>query len=87
MSKALALGWVTINKSQGAAPTVCRKVEKIEDVVKEHLQAIASGQDIAENLKQDYKKRKLIIDKYVFSYYNTYFLYIHTHIYLHFCFL
>lgn len=56
----MSLGWIAVDKSSGA-PKIVRKIEKIQDIVKDHLQEIASGKDITDTqLKQDYKKRKLI---------------------------
>uniref|UniRef100_A0A1L8DI45 phenylalanine--tRNA ligase n=1 Tax=Nyssomyia neivai TaxID=330878 RepID=A0A1L8DI45_9DIPT len=60
-SKAMSQGWIKVDKSAGA-PLVKRKVDTIEDTVQKHLVEIAAGDDyrIDENLKQDYKKRKLL---------------------------
>uniref|UniRef100_A0A1B0GP45 phenylalanine--tRNA ligase n=1 Tax=Phlebotomus papatasi TaxID=29031 RepID=A0A1B0GP45_PHLPP len=60
-SKAMSHGWIVVDKSGGAA-LVKRKVEEIEDVVQRHLMEIrdGGGQEIPENVKMDYKKRKLL---------------------------
>ncbi|KAK9878486.1 hypothetical protein WA026_022382 [Henosepilachna vigintioctopunctata] len=60
-SKALAAGWIQLDKS-GGAPVVKKKVTTIEDKVRKHLVQIASGNssDLNDKDKQDYKKRKLI---------------------------
>ena len=58
--KAVSLGWVVIDKSSGA-PKVVRKVSSIEDLVQDHLVKLASGNDcLTDQLRQEYKKRKLI---------------------------
>jgi phenylalanyl-tRNA synthetase alpha chain len=55
-------GWIVIDKS-GKAPVVKRKVESIEDVVQQHLIEIAGGKyNITDKLKDDYKKRKLLVE-------------------------
>uniref|UniRef100_A0A1B6L7A2 phenylalanine--tRNA ligase n=1 Tax=Graphocephala atropunctata TaxID=36148 RepID=A0A1B6L7A2_9HEMI len=58
-SKAMSKGWIVLDKSNGM---VTRKVEKISDEVQEHLKCILSKEDdkIPANLKQEYKKRKLL---------------------------
>lgn len=60
-SKAMSQGWVFIDKSSGA-PVVKRKVNYISDVVRQHLKLILNkdGNSVPDNVKQDYKKRKLI---------------------------
>nr|CAD7459578.1 unnamed protein product [Timema tahoe] len=60
-SKAMSSGWVSVDKSSGA-PVIHRKVESVTDTVSLDLQRICSGQgdEVAENFKQDYKKRKLL---------------------------
>lgn len=71
----MSLGWVAVDKSSGA-PKVVRKVDKIQDAVKDHLQEIASGKEIVDtHLKQEYKKRKLIQEMYVMSYYKIQYLF------------
>ncbi|XP_017777524.1 PREDICTED: phenylalanine--tRNA ligase alpha subunit [Nicrophorus vespilloides] len=60
-SKAMALGWIVVDKS-GGKPIVKRKIEAITDLVQQHLKSIQAGNlsEITDNLKQEYKKRKLI---------------------------
>ncbi|GJQ74504.1 hypothetical protein Trydic_g21371 [Trypoxylus dichotomus] len=60
-SKAMSCGWILLDKN-GAVPLVKRKVAKIVDVVQNHLESIKAGNlsEITDNLKQEYKKRKLI---------------------------
>ncbi|VVD03817.1 unnamed protein product [Leptidea sinapis] len=59
-SKAMSLGWIFIDKS-GGAPIVKRKVSSIQDIVQENLNEIKKGIDnLAENVRNDYKKRKLL---------------------------
>lgn len=55
-SKALAGGWIEIDKS-GGAPIVRKKVDIIEDVIQERLKDI---DNIPPKLKTEYKKRKLL---------------------------
>lgn len=58
-SKAMSKGWVNLDKSSGK---VFRKVEIINDEVKDHLNSILKCEydKIPDNCKQDYKKRKLL---------------------------
>lgn len=59
-SKAMSAGWIFIDKS-GGAPLVKRKVESITDTVQDHLNEIKKGIDnIPDNVRNDYKKRKLL---------------------------
>ncbi|CAG9787021.1 unnamed protein product [Diatraea saccharalis] len=59
-SKAMSSGWILIDKS-GGAPLVKRKVETITDTVQEHLIEIKKGIDnLPANIRNDYKKRKLL---------------------------
>lgn len=56
----MSLGWIAVDKSSGA-PKVVRKVSAIQDLVQEHLKELATGKDTLTNqLRQEYKKRKLI---------------------------
>lgn len=68
-SKAMSAGWILVDKS-GGAPLVKRKVENIVDTVQQHLANIAAGDSskIADDLKQEYKKRKLIQEVVVKSF-------------------
>lgn len=65
-SKAMSAGWIQVDKSSGA-PLVKRKVENIVDTVQQHLSNIANLQ-ISDDLKQEYKKRKLIQEVVVKSF-------------------
>ncbi|XP_045483138.1 phenylalanine--tRNA ligase alpha subunit [Harmonia axyridis] len=60
-SKALAAGWVQLDKSTGQS-IVKRKTNSIEDNVQKNLILIADNKlsNISDKEKQDYKKRKLI---------------------------
>lgn len=60
-SKAMSAGWIAVDKSKGA-PMVVRKVPEIKDTVQESLRLIVQGQGskVADALKQDFKKRKLV---------------------------
>lgn len=60
-SKAMSQGWIMVDKSTNPA-LVKRKVDSIEDSVKAQLQDIANGkgQNIADSVKNEYKKRKLL---------------------------
>ncbi|KRT85107.1 tRNA synthetase, partial [Oryctes borbonicus] len=60
-SKAMSCGWILLDKN-GATPLVKKKVAEIVDVVQNHLRSIKAGNlsEITDNLKQEYKKRKLI---------------------------
>lgn len=56
----MSSGWILLDKS-GSAPLVKRKVESITDTVQEHLNEIKKGIDnLADNVRNDYKKRKLV---------------------------
>lgn len=57
----MAHGWIVMDKS-GKAPIIKRKVETIEDTVQLHLKNLLSGKGEApsDNLRNDYKKRKLL---------------------------
>ncbi|KAI5644577.1 tRNA synthetases class II core domain-containing protein [Phthorimaea operculella] len=59
-SKAMSAGWILIDKS-GGAPLVKKKVETITDTVQDHLNEIKKGIDnLPDNVRNDYKKRKLV---------------------------
>ncbi|XP_044746499.1 phenylalanine--tRNA ligase alpha subunit [Coccinella septempunctata] len=60
-SKALAAGWIHLDKSTGQA-IVKKKVQSIEDKVQTNLLLIADGEisKLNDKDKQEYKKRKLI---------------------------
>ncbi|KAE8744899.1 hypothetical protein FOCC_FOCC008464 [Frankliniella occidentalis] len=60
-SKAMSAGWIAVDKSKGT-PMVIRKVSEIKDLVRDNLRLIDEGQvgNVADPVKQDFKKRKLI---------------------------
>lgn len=59
-SKAMSAGWIYLDKS-GGAPLVKRKVDTIVDSVQEHLIEVKKGIDnLTTNVRNDYKKRKLL---------------------------
>lgn len=57
----MSQGWCVVDKS-GGKPLVKRKVDSITDVVQEHLISINKGlgDDIPDNVRNEYKKRKLL---------------------------
>ncbi|XP_011879338.1 PREDICTED: probable phenylalanine--tRNA ligase alpha subunit isoform X2 [Vollenhovia emeryi] len=55
-SKAMVAGWIELDKS-GDVPMVRKKVPSIEDVTRTHLKNLTS---VPENVKAEYKKRKLL---------------------------
>ncbi|KAL0270674.1 UNVERIFIED_CONTAM: hypothetical protein PYX00_008007 [Menopon gallinae] len=66
-SKAMALGWIVCDKSSGKS-MVRRNVESVHDTVKDNLNQISETGNIdGDSIKQDYKKRKLIIEVVVKS--------------------
>ncbi len=66
-SKAMSLGWIVVDKSSGA-PKFIKKVTSIQDKVQEHLKELATGKDTLTNeLRTEYKKRKLIQEMLVLS--------------------
>lgn len=59
-SKAMSLGWISVDKSSGV-PIFIQKVSSFQDVVQEHLKELAAGKNTLTNeLRTEYKKRKLI---------------------------
>ena len=60
-SKALTAGWIMLDKS-GDKPLVKRKVDDIKDIIKENLGKIKKNQEVGDKEKQEYKKRKLILE-------------------------
>ena len=60
-SKAMSSGWISVKKDSGST-IVIRKVDSIKDVVQEHLLLVVSNKlhEIPDQLKQEYKKRKLL---------------------------
>ena len=65
-------GWIVMDKS-GGAPIVKRKVPSIDDAVQQHLVELASGKgdSIPDNVKNDYKKRKLMVEQIIKSFIIT----------------
>lgn len=65
-------GWIVIDKS-GGAPVVRRKVPSIDDVVQQHLVELTSGKgdSIPDSVKNDYKKRKLMVEQVIKSFIIT----------------
>lgn len=56
----MSSGWILIDKS-GGPPLVKKKVDTITDTVQEHLNEIKKGIDnLPDNIRNDYKKRKLL---------------------------
>lgn len=56
----MSAGWILIDKS-GGAPLVKRKASSITDSVQDHLNEIKKGIDnLPDNVRNDYKKRKLL---------------------------
>ncbi|RLU25312.1 hypothetical protein DMN91_001468 [Ooceraea biroi] len=55
-SKAMVAGWIELDKT-GSTPIVRKKVSSIEDTIRTHLKDLAN---IPENIKTEYKKRKLL---------------------------
>lgn len=55
-SKAMVAGWIELDKS-GDVPTVRRKIPSIVDVIQTHLKNLTN---VPENIKAEYKKRKLL---------------------------
>jgi phenylalanyl-tRNA synthetase alpha chain len=68
----MSQGWIVIDKS-GGAPIVKRKVDSIDDVVQQHLIDIAAGKsgNIPDNVKNEYKKRKLVVENTIKSFIIT----------------
>lgn len=54
-------GWIQVDKSDGK-PLIKKKAQSIEDHVRQHLTDIAIGKpsNIPDNVRNDYKKRKLL---------------------------
>jgi phenylalanyl-tRNA synthetase alpha chain len=68
----MSQGWIVIDKS-GGAPVVRRKVPSIDDVVQQHLIELTSGKgdSIPDSVKNDYKKRKLMVEQVTKSFIIT----------------
>lgn len=60
-SKAMARGWIALDKVSGK---VTRKTENVEDEIQQHLNFMLNNEAdrVPENVKQDYKKRKLALE-------------------------
>lgn len=60
-SKAMSHGWIMVDKS-GKTPLIRKKVDSIDDIVRNHLIDIAAGKEIniPNNVRNEYKKRKLL---------------------------
>ncbi|RUS69584.1 hypothetical protein EGW08_022654 [Elysia chlorotica] len=69
-SKAMSAGWIAVDKKAEGGPKVIKKVESIEDVVQQCLEKISkldlSG--VTDAQKNEYKKRKLIVEVKEVSY-------------------
>lgn len=63
-SKAMVAGWIILDKSSALGPLVKKKVPTIVDMTQAHLKDISK---IPENLKLEYKKRKLLQENVVKS--------------------
>lgn len=70
INKALAAGWIAVDKSSGSVRLV-PKVDSIEDFVQKHLKSIANGKEseVPPKLLQEIKKRKLVTEVNVKSYF------------------
>lgn len=70
-SKAMSLGWIQIDKTAKGGPRVMKKVETIEDGVKEICQLVKNFQidKITDQQKNECKKRKLISEVKIVSYF------------------
>lgn len=68
-SKAMSQGWILMDKS-GGAPIIKRKVASINDLTQQQLRQLSLGQaeNVPENVKAEYKKRKLLQEVVVKSY-------------------
>lgn len=62
LSKALVAGWIKLDKSSGK-PMVIRNVSTIEDTTQKNLK---NFDNLTDNIKADYKKRKLLQEMLVF---------------------
>ncbi|VDD91983.1 unnamed protein product [Enterobius vermicularis] len=69
ISKALAAGWIFVDKSSGNV-RLFRKIDEIEDTVKRDLKRITSGRiaDLNPKTIQEFKKRKLLSETNIKSY-------------------
>jgi len=72
-SKGMSEGWIWMDKQAGGGPRIFKKVEAINDHVKENLKHISSGNidKVPEKQLNDLKKRKLIAKEITKSYIIT----------------
>ncbi|CAG5129134.1 unnamed protein product [Candidula unifasciata] len=72
-SKAMSAGWIKVDKAAKDGPKVFRQVDSIEDTVKLCLERISNLKlnDVTEEQKKDFKKRKLIAEVKEVSYVVT----------------
>ncbi|KAJ8306504.1 hypothetical protein KUTeg_017049 [Tegillarca granosa] len=70
-SKAMQAGWITMDKKAEGGPLVQRKASSIEDEVQKNLKLIESmkADEVKDAQKAEYKKRKLIVEVKLTSYY------------------
>jgi len=70
-SKAMSAGWIRIDKQSDGGPRVHRKVENIKDVVQSACLKISQMRldDVSEQQRTECKKRKLVSEVKVNSYY------------------
>lgn len=70
-SKAMKDGWIKVDKAAEGGPRVFKKVTSIEDKVQECMKLVAAMKldDLTEDQKKDYKKRKLIVEVKEISYF------------------
>ncbi|GAB6028877.1 hypothetical protein CHUAL_004677 [Chamberlinius hualienensis] len=61
-SKAIAAGWIAIDKTSKDGPKIIRKVDSIDDEVRKNLLLLKDNcqNSLADSIKQEYKKRKLL---------------------------
>ncbi|KAJ8345144.1 hypothetical protein SKAU_G00293370 [Synaphobranchus kaupii] len=72
-SKAMSNRWIRLDKGHEGGPRVFRMVESIEDSVREKLLLVKGGEasQLAEKVKNELKKRKLLTEVTVKSYWIT----------------
>lgn len=67
-SKAIVAGWIKLDKSSGK-PMVTKNVPCIDDTTQSNLKNVNS---LSDNIKVEYKKRKLLQELYVKFYLTIY---------------
>jgi len=67
-SKAMAEGWVSMDKTAEGGPRILKKVESITDHVQANLKKIESNDTVDDKVLTDLKKRKLVAKEVVKSY-------------------